>query len=198
MLRGSIRNTGGVLVNEYDVSLKVAHAFERLGYDANKQQDGIKCPKCGELIVPKSGRPDRAILHPSARSCYVEVKVVHPGEKSFPFARITVEQRATLDGWRDRGGVGYLALGIIRRPKRNDRLESLFLIEWGRWCALEGLVRQYQDSIPVLTGRRFRRELQDQVLDITHQLWQWALKPVKGGWEIPARHPAITQLRLGE
>jgi len=183
-------------MNEYDVSLKVAHAFEALGYDADKVQDAIVCPRCNNKIVPSRGRPDRAMIHPSARSCYVEVKVVRAGETSFSFSEISTEQRATLDDWRARGGVGYLALSIIRKAKRNDRLSALYLVEWGRWCALESLVTPHQNSIPVAVGPGFSRALQDGQMDIQRQLWQWALEQIKGGWAIPDRHPAIQQLGL--
>lgn len=185
-------------MNELDVSLKVAHAFQALGYDADKVQDAIVCPRCNNKMVPSRGRPDRAMIHPSARSCYVEAKVVRPDETSFSFSEINAEQRATLDNWRARGGIGYLALGIIRRPKRNDRLSGLYLIEWSRWRALESLVTPHQNSIPVVAGAGFSKAIQDGQLDIQRQLWQWALEPIKGGWAIPDRHPATEQLRLKE
>lgn len=187
-------------MNELDVSRKIKHAFEALGYDANKQQDTIVCPnpKCRRKIVPERGLPDRTMIHPSARSCYVEVKTVRRNQTSFAFAEISDEQRIKLNGWRVRGGVGYLALGIIRRPKRNDRLEGLYLIEWSRWSTLEYLIRPHQLSIPFIAGPSFAKELQKYRLDIVTQLAPWALEQIIGGWQIPASHPAIEQLKLGE
>ena len=136
------------------------------------------------------------MIHPSARPCYVEVKTVRRDETSFSFSEITGKQRATLDDWRSRGGIAYLALGIIRRPKRNDRLSALYLIEWGEWIFIESLVSRYQNSIPVKAGPGFSKALQDQLLDIESQLAHSALEQIKGGWKIPDRHPAIEQLGL--
>lgn len=186
-----------VKMNELDVSRKIKDVFETLGYDANKQQDGIKCPRCGKVIVPPSGKPDRTMMHPIARSCYVEVKTVRRDETSFSFSEISTEQRAKLDDWRARGGVGYLALGIIRRPKKNDRLSALYLIEWSHWTFIERLLSPYQKSIPVKVGPGFSKALQDQFLDIESRSAAFALEQIKGGWRIPARHPAIDQLGTG-
>lgn len=181
-------------MNELTVSLKVAHAFELMGYDANKVTDAIICPRCHRKIVPSRGRPDRAMIHPSARSCYIEVKTVRRNETAFSFSEISDEQRATLNDWLGRGGACYLALGVIRRPKRNDRLEWLYLVEWSKWVALENLVRPHQDSIPVKAGPGFSKELQKRNLDIETQLWPWSLGQRPGGWFLPQDHPAIEQL----
>lgn len=178
-------------MNELDVSLKIAHAFKALGYDANKTQDAIVCPnpKCRRKIVPERGKPDRTMIHPSVCSCYVEVKTVRRDEMSFSFSEISTEQRATLDDWRVRGGLGYLALGIIRRPKRNDRLTALYVVEWGVWRALERQVEKHQSSIPVVAGPGFARELQKKRLDIETQLRAWGLVQIKGGWAFNVHHP---------
>jgi hypothetical protein len=183
-------------MNETYVRDKVNRAFRALGYDANVVTDTIVCPRCNCKIVPSRGKPDVTMVHPNARSCYVEVKVAK--EASFPFNKITPEQRAKLDDWKARGGIGYLALGIIRKVKANDRLESIFLVEWSRWSALEKIVSKYQQSIPIVAGPGFSKELQKGHLDIERQLWPWTLEQVTGGWIIPPKHPAISQLGLGE
>lgn len=185
-------------MNELDVSRKIKRAFEALGYDANKQQDAIVCPGCRLKIVPCRGLPDRTMIHPTARSCYVEVKTVRRDETSFSFSEISTEQRAKLNDWRVRGGMGYLALGIIRRPKRNDSLKGLYLVEWGEWSFTEARVSLFQKSIPVRVGPRFSKELRAHSLDIETQFKPWALEQIIGGWQIPASHPAIEQLGIGE
>lgn len=180
-------------MNELDVSRKIKHAFEALGYDANKVQDAIICPRCHCKIVPKRGLADRTMVHPTALSCYVEVKTVRRDETSFSFAEISDKQRATLDDWRARAGLGYLALGIIRRSKKNDRLAALFVVEWGVWRALERQVSKHQNSIPIVAGPGFAIELQKKRLDIETQLHAWGLMRIKGGWTFNYHHPVLKQ-----
>ena len=181
---------------ERDVRDKINQLFRQLNFNADTPPDAMICP-CGTKLRPSIGQPDVTMMHPTGRSCYVEVKVVLSGEKRFSFASITTEQRGKLAAWMNKGGMGYLGLGIIIRPKRNDRLEYLYLVEWSAWLEMEATLRQYQSSIPVKASKGYRRELQAQKLDIVTLLSDWQVSYIRGsGWQLPMTHPAQHQLRL--
>lgn len=183
-------------MKEIDVRSKLNQLFRQLNYNADTPPDTMVCP-CGMKLRPSIGQPDVTMMSPTGRSCYVEVKVVLSSEKRFGFASITTEQRGKLTAWMERGGMGYLGLGIITRPKRNDKLERLYLVEWSAWLEMETKLRQYQSSIPVVAGKGFSKVLQAQKLDIVTLLSDWQVSYVRGsGWQLPLTHPAQHQLRL--
>jgi len=183
-------------VKEIDVRSKLNQLFRQLNYNADTPPDAMVCP-CGMKLRPSIGQPDVTMMSPTGRSCYVEVKVVLAGKRAFSFASITDEQRGKLTAWMERGGAGYLGLGIITRPRRNDKLELLYLVEWSAWLEVEAKLRKYVASIPVVAGKGYRRKLQEQKLDIVTLLSDWQVSYVRGsGWQLPMTHPAQHQLRL--
>ena len=184
-------------MKEIDVRDKLNTLFRSLNYNADTVRDGIVCPRCQNVIVPVSGRPDVTMVHPTGRSCYVEVKVVRSGEKSFPFSRITEDQRGKLSDWADRGGMGYLGLGVIVPHGTREKLGQLCLVEWRAWLVMEAKLCEHQNSIPVVAGKGFSKVLQAQKLDIVTLLSDWQVSYVRGsGWQLPMTHPAQHQLRL--
>jgi hypothetical protein len=177
-------------LNETYVRNRVNAAFRAIGVNADTVTDAIICPRCFKKIVPSCGRPDVTMVHPTARSCYVEAKIVKSRDRSFSFGSITPEQREWLTDWAGRGGLGFLALGVIVRPKTRDKLDKLYLVEWSAWLKLEAVVSEFQNSIPVVAEPGFSRDLQERNLDLTTQLAGWELQQVTGGWTIPENHPA--------
>ena len=177
-------------MNEAYVRTQVNEMFRALGVNADTQTDGIICPRCHKVVVPPCGRPDVTMMHPTARSCYVEAKVVKLAQRSFAFGSISPEQRAWLTSWADRGGLGFIALGVIARPKKLERLAHLYLAEWAARLEVERAVSEHQDSIPVVAGKGFGLALQEHNLDIKTQFAGWELERIKGGWAIPETHPA--------
>ena len=177
-------------MNEAYVRTQVNEMFRRMGVNADTQTDGIVCPRCHCVVVPPCGRPDVTMVHPTARSCYVEAKIVKLSQRSFAFKSISAEQRAWLASWADRGGLGFIALGVISRPKKLEKLAHLYLVEWTAWLEVERAVSEHQDSIPVVAGKGFARALQENGLDIKTQFAGWELERIKGGWAIPGTHPA--------
>jgi len=177
-------------VNETYVRQQVFRLARSLGYWPITQTDAAKCPKCGALLRPPVGRPDMLWLHPSAPARVCEVKVLRQKETSLPLSRITEEQRKWLDRWTGDGGVGYIALGVIRQAGSRHRLARLYLVNWPAWLEAERLVRPIQGSIPLEAGPGFARALQEGQLDIVHLLQPFELTRSDGCWRLPEGHSA--------
>ena len=183
---------------ERDVRDQINKLFRCLNYNADTPPDAIICGACRNMVRPSIGQPDVTMMSPTGLSCYVEVKVVLSSGKRFNFASITTEQRGKLTAWMDKGGMGYLGLGIIvQASQHRDKLERLYLVEWSAWLEMETKLRQYQSSIPVKASKGYRKELQAQKLDIVTLLSDWQVSYIRGsGWQLPMTHPAQHQLRL--
>ncbi|NIV32718.1 MAG: hypothetical protein GWN58_25720 [Anaerolineae bacterium] len=177
-------------MNEADVRRKVYRLLRELGYWPITQTDATVCPKCGTRSIPPIGRPDILVLHPTQRSVVVEVKSLRRTETSFPFKRVTPEQRQWLDRWEEAGGLGYLAVGVLRPHKTKTYLDHLYLVDWTAWKEAEGLVSPIQGSIPLEAGKGTRRVLQEKHLDILNLLRHWALHSEDGRWQLPKGHSA--------
>lgn len=178
-------------MKEADVRRKVYRLFRELGYWPITQTDATVCPKCGTRSVPPIGRPDILALHPRARPIVVEVKSLRRTETSFPFSRITPEQRQWLDRWQEAGGLGYLALGVLRCRGARTYLDYLYLVDWAGWKEIEGLVSPIQASIPLEASKGTRRELQEWHFDILTLLNHWDLhNRMTGRWQLPVGHSA--------
>jgi len=177
-------------MKEADVRRMIFKSLRVLGYWPITQTDATICPRCKTKVKPPIGRPDILVLHPTGRTMVVEVKVLRPGEKSFPMNRITPEQRQWLGRWAEDGGQGYLALGAIRKRGSRDYLEHFWLVDWTAWTETEGLVSPIQSSIPLAAGKGMRRELQENDYSLTTMLGPWALRRDNGVWELPEGHSA--------
>jgi hypothetical protein len=178
-------------MNEADVRRKIYRMLRELGYWPITQTDASICPKCGTRTVPPIGRPDILVLHPTVQPAVVEVKSLRRTETSFPFDRITPEQRQWLDRWQEVGGLGYLALGVIRPHGTKGYLDYLWLVDWADWKEIEGLVTPIQNSIPLEAGKGMRRELQERRLDLLTLLSRWDLHDRQTGrWRLPGEHSA--------
>ena len=178
-------------MNEADVRRKIYRLLREVGYWPITQTDATICPKCNTRSVPPIGRPDILVLHPTEGCAVVEVKSLRRTEKSFPFDRITDQQRKWLDRWEDDGGRGYLALGVLRPHGSKTYLDYLYLVDWAYWKEIEGLVRPIQLSIPLIAGKGTRQELQAKHLDILTLLFTYSLhNAFFGQWCIPDSHSA--------
>jgi len=130
-------------------------------------------------------------LHPTSSSRVCEVKTLRANETSFPFNRVTNEQRQWLDRWETNGGLGYLAIGGLRQHKTKTYLDYLWLVDWSRWKEVEGLVKPIQASIPLKATEGMRRALQQAGLDLVSLLAPWSLKDSETGqWYLPPDHSA--------
>jgi hypothetical protein len=117
--------------------------FRGLGHNTDTNTDAVICPRCRCKIIPEAGKPDMTVP-----LIYVEYKLHRTSKASFPFSKITIEQRGWLTDWcyRDRGT--YLGLGVIDDSKSKARLIELYLIDWQDWLAAERLVSPVQASFP--------------------------------------------------
>ena len=180
-------------MKEKDVRQKVFHTVRQLGYWPITQTDAAICPRCRTKIKPPIGRPDILVLHPMGRSIVIEVKALRPDEKSLSFNSITPEQRRWLDRWQQDGGLGYLAIGALRRHNSKIYLEHLWLVDWWSWKEVEGLVSPIQNSIPLMVGKGMRRKLQDNRYDMVTLLDSWHLARDNGTWQLSPGHSARPQ-----
>lgn len=180
-------------MREKQVRQKLYKMLRLLGYWPITSSNTSVCIKCHAQMRPPIGRPDIICLHPLAPSIVVEVKTLGPNETSFPLSRITPEQRQWLDRWQEADGLGYIGLGVIRPAGMRTKLEHLYLVPWFIWQSIEGLVGQYQESIPLVAGKGFRREMQVHHLDIVTLLLAWELYSTEGTWHLPPGHRALPQ-----
>ena len=177
-------------MKEKQVRQKVFRLLKALGYWPITQMDTAICGRCGAKIKPPIGRPDIIVPHPEKRSIVVEVKALRRNETSFSFSNITLEQRKWLKAWGEAGGLGYIALGVIRPAGKRDVLEHLYLVDWLSWWHMEFLVSPIQASVPLFAGKGTRKELQADHLDIVTLLAPWELSRHQGGWDLPPNHTA--------
>jgi hypothetical protein len=181
-------------MKEADVRRQVFRmAHKGLGYWPITQTDASVCPRCRTKVKPPIGRPDILWLHPFTSSRVCEVKILRAGEQSFPFDRITQEQRQWLDRWEADGGLGYLAIGALRPHNSKTYLDHLWLVDWAAWKEVEGLVSPIQLSIPLVASKGMRRELQDNHHDMVTLLEPWRLSRDNGTWQLPPGHSAWPQ-----
>ena len=180
-------------MKEVHVRRKIFRILRLMGYWPITQTDATICPRCKTKVKPPIGRPDILVLNPVGRTAVVEVKVLRRNDASFPFDRISPEQRQWLDRWEADGGLGYIALGAIIPRKTKDYLENLWLVDWNCWKEVEGLVSPIQSSIPLVAGKGMRRELQERHYDLTTLLAPWQMKPSTGEWVLPAKHSVLPQ-----
>jgi len=170
-------------MDERAVRQKIFRIARSIGYAPITQTDATKCPRCGGLTKPPIGRPDILLLHPHQASRVIEVKVMHPDDTSFSFTNIDDKQHRWLDWWKNEmGGMGYLGLGIIRPHGQREFLDYLYLIDWERWTEVEVMVSEYQQSIPLHAGKGYRKELQEQNLDILSLFGSYRWMKENGGW----------------
>lgn len=139
---------------------------------------------------PPKGRPDILCLSTTSPSIVVEVKVVRPGETSFPFSRIDDSQRKWQDRWLDDGGRGYIALGVIRQHGKVQRLDHLYLVDWRAWRRTEGLITPTQASIPVCADKCRSKLLKEKNWVILHLLRPWEMVYEDKLWRLPESHTA--------
>lgn len=114
-----------------------------LGVNVDTNTDAIICPRCRHKIVPEAGQPDVTV--PLA---YIEYKVHRLKQTSFPFAKITIEQRGWLSDWLRRGHLGYIGLMVIDDEGKRDKFVEMYLIDWRFWMACEWIVYPHQHSFP--------------------------------------------------
>jgi len=157
-------------VKEIDVRQKTYRLCRQLGYWPITQTDTSICPKCHTKIKPPISRPDIFVMHPTSRSVVIEVKALHAGETSFPFSRIDDGQRRWLDRWAADGGLGFIALGVIRQHGQRQHLEHLYITPWEYWLGIEHLVGSVQESIPYQAGPGYSVILQEGKWDIVNLL----------------------------
>ena len=177
-------------VNETDVRQKVFRMARKLGYWPIPQTNAAICPNCKRPVLPPIGRPDILWHHPTMRGRVSECKVLRRDATSFPFSEITQDQRDWLDLWQADGGLGYIALGIIRPLGSRSTLVRLYLVDWADWRQVERLVQPIQNSIPYTARKGMCRELQEGNLDIVTLLKPWELVRNQGQWTLPSGHSA--------
>ncbi len=159
-------------MDEAIVRAKITRMLKDSNHVSITQTDAAKCPQCGRIIYPAPGRPD-VICDPKF---VIEVKTLRPNEKSFPFSRIEDHQRQWLTWFiTNPERFSYLALGIIRGHGSFEMLDHLYIVPWQIWLRTEKKIRKYQKSIPFVAGKGFRKELQENNLDIKHLFEQYEL-----------------------
>jgi hypothetical protein len=115
------------------------------------------------MAVPPTGRPDILGLHPLTPSIVVEAKALYLSrQKSFPFSGVRDDQRRWLDSWLDKGGRGYIGLGIIEKVNERDALRDLFLVDWGDWKETESHISKHQRSIPYKPYKGMRKDISEE------------------------------------
>lgn len=145
------------------------------------QTDALPCPKCHTLSKPPVGRPDIIVLNPTGRTVVVEVKALRG--KSFSMDQIEEKQHKWLDRWANDSGYGYIAIGtMIPRHRR------LWIIDWDFYREVEDLISPIQRTIPLVAGKGYRREMQDNHLDFKHLFPDWEMTRITGSWEFPTNH----------
>jgi hypothetical protein len=178
-------------MNESDVRRKIYRLLRELDYWPITNTNTSICPRCKAQVKPTIGRPDILVLHPKTRPIVVEVKCLRQSETSFPFNRVTPEQHTWLNRWEEDGGLGYLALGVLRPHRSRVYLDHLWLVDWAYWKEIEGLVSPIQNSIPLTAGKGMRQELQAHQLDLLTLLRHCSLHDAATGqWQLPAGHSA--------
>ncbi len=169
-------------MKEIDVRQKIIRLLKALSEVPITQTDATRCPNCGSLVKPKIGRPD--IL--GTPGFVIEVKVLSARETSFPFSRISEQQRRWLDFWSiEREFPGFLGLGVIRPHGEREFLEHLYLVPWRDWLEMESVVEQHQSSIPYIAGKGYKTALQEQSLDIVTMLLEYELHRESKKWIVP-------------
>ena len=184
-------------MNEKAVRGEVFRLMRRMWFWPITQTDVTRCPH-GHLAYPKKGRPDIFGLNPTGRTIIVEVKILNLSkDKSFAFSNIEDEQRKWLSRWTEDGGWAYLALGTIG-TKRGQR--QLWLVPWVVWQLTEKIVRKHQDSIPYIAGKGFKKEMQDDKIDILHLFPLFEAEWKDSRWSLLDQHELwyITGIDRGE
>jgi hypothetical protein len=144
------------------------------------QTDAAICPRCHAKIKPPIGRPDIMVLNPWGPSYVIEMKAIRGG--SFAFSQLEEQQRKWLTNWMEYGGLGYLGVGTLERPRR------FWLIDWDAWLRIEDLMGEVQKSLPVVAGKGYNRILQDNGWDFDHLCEPYELIRITGGWELQDEH----------
>lgn len=160
-------------MNEASVRQKIFKDLCSRGYWPITQTDAAQCRHCGKMTHPPTGRPDILVLSPTGRSFVCEVKVLHAGNTSFAFSKISAKQRKWLNRWSDDGGTGLLALGVIRQHGQRQFLDYVYFVPWPMWLEVEETISDVQQSIPLRAGKGYRKELQENKWDIIHLLERW-------------------------
>lgn len=158
-------------MRETNIRQEIFRLFRISGFWPITQTDATRCSKCGSFFYPPKGRPDILCLNPRGRAFVVEVKV---GETSFPKNHITQDQREWMNNYVNAGGLAFIALGTLRRPRQ------LFIVPWQEWLAIENAYPERQ-SVPASAA----------------ELQQFALRRVNGGWAIPPKHPLAFVANIG-
>jgi len=112
----------------------------------------------------RPGIPDLIVMNPSGPGIYIEVKAMRVRRQTaFDFSLIEESQRRFLASWLDvRPGGSFLALGTI-----GERPRQIFLVPWDKWLGVEGIVSEYQNSLPFEVGPGYRTEMQEGKLDFS-------------------------------
>lgn len=185
-------------MDERTVRQKLFRLFHRdLGLVPITQTDAQKCSHCGRLTKPPIGRPDILILNTCGPSYVVEVKTLRASETSFSMNNIDDQQRKWLDFWEEMQGAGFIGLGIIRPHGQREFLEHLYLVPWDSWKQIEKQIAPYQSSIPYRAGKGFRRELQDEQLDLLNLCRPFELNRQDGRWHLPDSLKEVIIARAG-
>ena len=178
-------------MNEGYVRGECFSLLRRLWYTPHRLRDAILCPKCGTKVLPMvSGRSDIIANSAYGPGVYVEVKVLNlKASKSFPFSAITEEQREYFRRRTEEGFRCYLALGTVNVPKKGNAVgRQLWIVDWDEWLFTEGLIEPYQQSIPLIAGSGFKKELQEGELDLIHLLADYECNWEDGKWRLPEYH----------
>ena len=131
-------------MNEKDAARTYFNPVLRaLGHNTDTNTDAVICPQCRRKIIPSAGKPD--VTLPLA---YIEYKVHYLKTKSFPFTKLTIEQRGWLSDWNYKGKLGYVGLMIVDNRGKRDKFVEMYLIDWRFWIACEGVVWPVQQSFP--------------------------------------------------
>ena len=180
-------------MNETSVRQKVFRLLKKLDEIPITQTDANRCPNCGSMTKPPIGRPD--IL--GTPKFVIEVKVLSVNETSFPFSKISDKQRKWLNFWSIKRRLpGFIALGVIRPHGSREYLENLYLVPWENWLEVEDTLKVYQNSIPYEAGKGYKKELQEQSLDIVTLLSEYEVYRKNKEWVVP--NFILTQIIGGE
>ena len=175
-------------MNESNLRAILKECLQPHGYWPVTQRDASICTKCKTRNYPKIGRPDQLVLHPTGRSCVIELKVLHRNETSFKFEQIRPEQRRWLDAYTGACGAAYLGLGVIRPYGTKSTMKRFYIVPWPNWLVAETEIQPHQDSIPLYAGKGYKKALQEQQLDIVTLFANYEIGH-NSCWYLPASHP---------
>jgi hypothetical protein len=177
-------------MNEAYVRGEVYNLLRRLWYWPHRLKDAHAAVGKNGMVLPPSGRPDILVNSAHGPGVYIEVKVLNLREgTSFPFSKITAQQRkymvrAIEDEYRC-----YLALGTVNQNREMHGKRKLWIIDWPYWLMVEGTVREAnQECLPYKVGAGYGKAMQDRELDMLSLLGEYACYRANNKWHVPHGH----------